>query len=151
MEGSLPLVHRLSSRLSAAHGGIPSPCAPFVIPTKRSAWRDPFPLCYAYTVFHRLHYYIYIMASTSGTLYIGVTNNILRRVCEHQEELMEGFTKKYHCKKLVYLESFFDITTAIAREKQLKNWNRNKKINLIKKINPTWKDLSSSLINMVKY
>lgn len=99
--------------------------------------------------FRRLHYYVYIMASNSGTLYIGFTNNILRRSCEHQIDTFQGFTKKYHCHKLVYFESYSDVNQAIAREKQLKNWNRIKKMNLIKSQNPTWSDLSAKLFSLI--
>lgn len=87
-------------------------------------------------------FYVYIMASMSGTLYIGVTNNIERRVREHKTGKNEGFTKKYNCHRLVYCEYFTSILEAIAREKQLKRWNRIKKENLIKKMNPGWRDLS---------
>src|SRR3989338_7343137 len=96
-------------------------------------------------MFHKRCYYIYIMASDSGTLYIGVTNNLMRRVCQHQQGLVEGFTKKYFCKKLIYLEAYTDAVQAIAREKQLKKWNRSKKENLIRSMNPSWRDLSTSL------
>lgn len=88
------------------------------------------------------YYYIYIIASESGTLYTGLTNNLERRIWEHQQNLIDGFTKKYNCKKLVYYESTQDINSAINREKQIKGWRRTKKQNLIKTINPTWKDLS---------
>ncbi|KKQ24350.1 MAG: Excinuclease ABC C subunit domain protein [Candidatus Roizmanbacteria bacterium GW2011_GWC2_37_13] len=84
------------------------------------------------------------MSSFSGVLYIGVTNNLKRRVYEHKQELVEGFSKKYKCKKLVYFEEYKDINQAIAREKQLKNWNRKKKDRLIIKLNPDFKDLSDS-------
>lgn len=87
-------------------------------------------------------YYVYILASDSGTLYIGVTNNLERRVWEHKQGLVEGFTKKYGCKRLIYYECYGDVNQAIAREKQLKKWNRAKKEWLIKTINPHWKDLS---------
>ncbi|PIV11091.1 endonuclease [Candidatus Roizmanbacteria bacterium CG_4_10_14_0_2_um_filter_36_35] len=87
-------------------------------------------------------YYIYIMSSFSGILYIGVTNNLQRRVFEHKQELVEGFSKKYKCKKLVYFEEYKDVKQAIAREKQLKNWNRKKKEWLIKRVNLDFKDLS---------
>lgn len=93
----------------------------------------------------RKTYYVYIMASMSGTLYIGVTNNLVRRVCEHQKGLVDGFTNKYNCKKLIYFESFTYVIEAIKREKQLKSWNRNKKEKLIKTENPKWRDLSTSL------
>jgi putative endonuclease len=82
------------------------------------------------------------MASKSGTLYTGVTNNLERRVWEHRNNVIAGFTKKYSCHKLVYFEYFNSINDAIDREKQIKKWRREKKQNLIKTINPTWKDLS---------
>ncbi len=88
------------------------------------------------------HYYVYILSSPTGTLYIGVTNNLLRRINEHRLELIDGFSKKYQCKKLIYFEGFSYINDAIMREKQLKKWRRNKKIWLIKKINPTFKDIT---------
>jgi len=81
------------------------------------------------------------MSSFRKILYIGVTNDLARRVSEHRQELIEGFTKKYKCKKLVYYEWFADINSAIAREKVLKGWLRKKKIDLIESINSTWKDL----------
>ena len=89
-------------------------------------------------------YYVYILASESGTLYIGVTNNLIRRIWEHKNDSVEGFTKKYGCHKLIYFEEYYDPKTAILREKQLKNWNRQKKQNLIKTLNPSWKDLAVS-------
>lgn len=82
------------------------------------------------------------MASSSGTLYIGVTNNLEKRVWEHKREIIDGFTKKYGCKKLVYFEEYNDVNQAIAREKQIKGWLRKKKEALIKTINPRWKDLA---------
>lgn len=85
----------------------------------------------------------YIMASQSGTLYVGVTNSLQRRVFEHKNEMNDGFTKRYGCKKLVYFENFNDIRDAIAREKQIKGWLRIKKENLIRTINPSWKDLAT--------
>jgi putative endonuclease len=87
-------------------------------------------------------YYVYIMASDSGTLYTGVTNDLVRRISEHKQDLIDGFTKKYQCHKLAYYENYTNIKGAIAREKQLKNWNRNKKQELINKVNPHWQDLS---------
>jgi putative endonuclease len=87
-------------------------------------------------------YYVYILSSDSGTLYIGVTNNLTRRISEHQQGIIEGFTKKYKCYKLVYYEYYTDIRIAIDRETQLKKWNRLKKQELIKTTNPTWCDLS---------
>ena len=88
-------------------------------------------------------YYVYILASENNrTLYIGVTNDIVRRIAEHKAELIEGFTKTYHVHKLVYLERCDDAYAAISREKQLKGWRREKKVALIVKENPFWKDLS---------
>ncbi|RKY76174.1 GIY-YIG nuclease family protein [candidate division KSB1 bacterium] len=87
-------------------------------------------------------YYVYILASKrNGTLYIGVTNNLARRVYEHKENEVSGFTSKYNVHKLVYFEESFDITSAINREKQLKKWKRKWKLELIEKYNPNWKDL----------
>lgn len=83
------------------------------------------------------------MASRTGTLYIGVTNNLERRIYEHKNDLIFGFTKQYQCHKLIYLEEYSDIEQAIQREKQLKGWSRVKKESLIKIINPSWKDLST--------
>lgn len=89
--------------------------------------------------------YVYIMASASGTLYIGVTNNLIRRVSEHREGRMKGFSKKYGCNKLVYYEHYTDVVCAINREKEIKKWRREKKTALIKTINPHWNDLWSDL------
>jgi putative endonuclease len=87
-------------------------------------------------------YYVYILASRiGGTLYIGVTNHLVRRFAEHRLELMKGFTKKYGVHKLVYFEQFDDIENAISREKRLKKWNRAWKIRLIEELNPNWDDL----------
>lgn len=86
-------------------------------------------------------YYVYIMTNESKTLYIGVTNDILRRVYEHKNKLLDGFSKKYNISKLVYFEVFTSIEDAIKREKQLKNWHRQWKINLIESTNKEWKDL----------
>ena len=87
-------------------------------------------------------YYVYIMASQSGVLYIGITNNLAKRVFEHKHGLIKGFSQKYKTKKLVYFEMCTDVEAAIAREKQLKGWRRSKKENLINQVNPEWKDLS---------
>jgi putative endonuclease len=87
--------------------------------------------------------YVYILSSTFQKLYIGVTSRIEARIREHKDETFSGsFTSSYKINKLVYLERFADITSAIAREKQLKRWSRIKKIRLIVAQNPTWKDLS---------
>ena len=88
-------------------------------------------------------YFVYILASDNNrVLYIGVTNDIIRRVAEHKSEKIEGVTKTYHVHKLVYLETCNDAYAAVAREKQLKGWRREKKVALIVKDNPFWKDLS---------
>ena len=88
------------------------------------------------------NYFVYILASKrNGTLYIGVTNDLHRRIYEHKEDLVEGFTKKYSIHSLVYYEPCEDIKSAIEREKQLKKWNRRWKIELIEKGNPDWIDL----------
>jgi putative endonuclease len=87
-------------------------------------------------------YYVYILASKiGGTLYIGVTNNLVRRVYQHREKLIEGFTKQYDVSRLVYYEVHSDIEAAITREKQMKKWNRAWKIRLIEEDNPNWDDL----------
>ena len=84
--------------------------------------------------------YIYILGSHTGTLYIGVTSNLYLRVMQHKEGTLEGSTADYACKRLLYFEGYEDIRTAIAREKQLKGWRRDKKLNLIGTINPEFKD-----------
>jgi putative endonuclease len=92
-------------------------------------------------------YYVYILASKrNGTLYIGMTNNLVRRVFEHKNDLDEGFTKKYGVHRLVYFEDTSDVESAIQREKRLKKWNRKWKLELIEKENPNWDDLYDSLI-----
>lgn len=88
-------------------------------------------------------YFVYIMASESGTLYTGVTNDLVKRVWQHKNNLIEGFTKKYQCHKIIYFEETGDVESAILREKQIKGWSRWKKEALIKTINPPWKDLSN--------
>ncbi len=88
------------------------------------------------------YYYVYILASKKkGTLYTGVTNNLIRRVYEHKHKIIKGFTKKYGVDKLVYFEQTEDINAAIQREKQIKKWFRKWKIELIEDMNPEWKDL----------
>lgn len=87
-------------------------------------------------------YFVYILAGKrNGTLYIGVTNNLERRVYEHKNNLIRGFTSKYNVHLLVYFEETPDVESAIKREKQLKKWNREWKIELIEKTNPNWEDL----------
>jgi putative endonuclease len=87
-------------------------------------------------------FYVYILASSiGGTLYIGVTNDLIRRVGEHRLKSVKGFTKKYEVNRLVYFEQFDDAENAIRREKRLKSWNRAWKIRLIEELNPNWDDL----------
>lgn len=88
-------------------------------------------------------YYVYILASRSRNLYIGVTNNIRRRLVEHREGRVLGFTSKYRIFRLVHYEVFGDIRLAIAREKEIKAWRREKKVWLIQERNPTWADLAT--------
>lgn len=91
--------------------------------------------------------YIYILTnSTHSVLYIGVTNNLVRRIYEHKNKLLKGFTCDYSVNRLVYYEQFNDIVAAITREKQLKNWHRPWKENLIEGANPTWRDLYDEII-----
>ena len=94
-----------------------------------------------------MQYYIYILASKKqGTLYIGVTSDLVKRIYEHKDDLVEGFTKQYAVHDLVYYEITESVESAIAREKQLKKWNRAWKIRLIEKNNPEWRDLYFELI-----
>ena len=87
--------------------------------------------------------YVYMLTNiTNKVLYIGVTNNLARRLYEHKTGLFEGFTKRYHVDKLVYYEHFFNINDAIAREKQLKGWTRARKNALVEKENPGWEELT---------
>jgi putative endonuclease len=90
------------------------------------------------------NYYTYIVASSSHTLYIGVTSNIEQRIWQHKSKEFEGFSATYNCNRLVWFERYTQAGTAIAREKQLKVWVRAKKIELIEQANPTWADLSES-------
>jgi len=88
------------------------------------------------------NYYVYILTNKKrGTLYTGVTNDLVKRIYEHKNDLAKGFTCKYNLKKLVYFEIHGDIQNAIQREKQIKRWRRNWKIEMIEKLNPEWKDL----------
>ena len=92
-------------------------------------------------------YFVYILASKkNGTLYIGVTNDLIKRIFQHKDNLVEGFTKKYGVYKLVYYEIFKNINDAITREKNIKKWKRKWKIELIEELNPNWKDLYYTLI-----
>lgn len=87
-------------------------------------------------------FYVYILASLSGTLYVGMTNNLAERMFQHKQKCEAGFTSKYKVDRLVYFERFRYVINAINREKQIKSWRREKKIALIKSVNPSWKDLS---------
>ena len=92
-------------------------------------------------------YYVYILASKrNGTLYIGVTNNLERRIYEHKSDLVKGFTKKYNVHYLVYYEATNDIHAVLEREKQLKKWNRKWKLARIEKVNPNWNDMAKDWI-----
>jgi putative endonuclease len=88
------------------------------------------------------NYFVYILSNKSKVLYIGLTNDLNRRIYEHKNKLIDGFSKRYNLTKLVYFEQTNDINSAIKREKQLKNWHRQWKINLIESVNPNWRDLS---------
>ena len=92
-------------------------------------------------------YYVYILANQrNGTIYIGVTNDLIKRVYEHKNNLVNGFTKKYAVHLLVYYEQYEEIESAIIREKWLKKWNRKWKLKLMEKVNPKWKDLYEDLL-----
>ena len=92
-------------------------------------------------------YYVYILASgKNGTLYVGVTNDLIRRIQEHKQGLVKGFTKKHKVDRLVYYEETEDISSAIEYEKRLKSWNRNWKIQLIEKNNLLWKELYEEIV-----
>ena len=92
-------------------------------------------------------YYVYILTNQSGSvMYIGITNDLSRRLHEHKNEQIVGFTKKYHIHKLVYFEEYTDVKVAIAREKQIKHWSRAKKSYLVETKNPSWNDWGEWLI-----
>jgi putative endonuclease len=92
-------------------------------------------------------YFVYILASRrNGTLYVGVTNDLVRRVYEHKNDFVDGFTKRYSVHLLVYYESTSEVASAIQREKQIKKWNRAWKIELIERVNQDWKDLYNELV-----
>jgi putative endonuclease len=86
-------------------------------------------------------YYVYIAASNSRVLYIGVTSDLIKRVHQHKEGVVDGFTKSYRADRLVYFEKTSDVHVAITREKQLKGWRREKKVALVEAMNPKWNDL----------
>src|SRR5262245_45068653 len=91
----------------------------------------------------RRSYFVYVMTNTSRTLYTGITNDLKRRVFEHKRKLLPGFTSRYNITMLVYFEETNDVQSALAREKQIKGWRRNKKSELIHSMNPNWVDLSA--------
>ena len=94
-----------------------------------------------------MDYYVYILSNKINTvLYVGVTNNLVKRTYQHKEKFVDGFSEKYNCNKLVYFEITQDIYSAITREKQIKKYSRYKKVKLIEKQNPTWKDLYQDII-----
>jgi len=95
-------------------------------------------------------YWVYLMASKSGVLYCGMANNLERRVWEHKQKLIEGFTKKYNANRLVWFEAFREVRDAIECETRMKDWRREKKVALIEKMNPMWKDLSEGWYEGVK-
>jgi putative endonuclease len=93
------------------------------------------------------HYYVYILASRkNGTLYVGVTSDLIKRIYEHKQNFIEGFTNKYNVHALVYYEVHNDIEKAIIREKQIKRWNRRWKLRLIEEMNSEWRDLYNEMI-----
>jgi len=89
-------------------------------------------------------YAVYMMASKTGTIYTGMTNNLYVRVGQHKAEEIEGFSKRYHCTRLVYYERYDFVQIAEARETQLKGWSRSKKVALIESVNPRWRDLAEN-------
>ena len=92
----------------------------------------------------RRQYYVYIMASLSRTMYVGVTNDLAARAFQHRTKVLRGFTTKYSVTRLVHAEEFSDVRDAIAREKQIKGWRRERKVALIESANPEWEDLSGT-------
>ncbi len=100
----------------------------------------------------KIHSYsVYIVASKSGVIYIGMTNNLERRFYQNKNDSTDSFSKKYRCHRLVFFESFDEVLKAIDREKQLKRWNRAKKVCLIERQNPTWEDLAAELFTKHMY
>jgi len=93
-------------------------------------------------------YFVYILSSRRGVLYTGVTNDLHRRVCEHRDHVVDGFTKRYNVTRLVYFESTTDILHAISWEKQIKGWARSKKVALVNSMNPEWKDLAPEALGL---
>ncbi len=91
-------------------------------------------------------YFVYILASDRGVIYVGVTSDLARRLAEHQLGLVEGFTSRYKVHRLVYFEETRDVRSAIEREKQIKSWRREKKLALIRELNPRFEDLSTDIL-----
>jgi putative endonuclease len=89
-------------------------------------------------------YSVYIMASRSRNLYVGITSNLIRRTAQHKFGAIPGFTSRYRVQRLLYFETFSDVRYAISREKQIKSWRRDKKLELIERMNPTWQDLAET-------
>ena len=94
------------------------------------------------------HFWVYILSSRSRNLYIGMTNDLIRRIAEHREKVPGTYTVHYHIHRLVYFEYFQYVRSAIAREKELKHWTREQKIELIEKVNPTWEDRYPELLEI---
>jgi putative endonuclease len=95
-------------------------------------------------------YYVYLLASKrNGTLYVGVTHDLIRRVYEHKNDFVKGFTSKYSVHKLAYFEQCEDYESAVQREKQIKEWKRKWKLELIEKVNPEWKDLYEEYVSPI--
>jgi putative endonuclease len=119
-----------------------------VIPAKAGIQR-PFEKRTCYMVFIMKQFFVYILCSKqNGTLYTGVTSDLIKRVYEHRNNLAVGFTKKYSVHRLVWYEMHGAAETAIPREKQIKKWNRKWKLHLIEQVNPEWKDLYDELLNI---
>ena len=123
---------------------------PFVIPAPlchSCGGRNPQTIAKLKTMKYKKFYYVYILASKPwGTIYVGMTDDLIRRVLEHKQGLIPGFTKIYGVKMLVYYEQTELVLSAITREKQLKKWKREWKIRLIESMNPEWKDLYNELV-----
>lgn len=114
-----------------------------VIPSGAQRSRGIFPLAQLKWVKRMNQYFVYMLTNWNDkVMYIGVTNNLERRLYEHKNELIDGFTKTYHVHKLVYFEETSDVNAALEREKQMKRWRREKKNALVETMNPTWRDLS---------
>ena len=103
-------------------------------------------------MFRERSYYVYLLTNRNNrVMYVGVTNNLERRVYEHKHKLVQGFTEKYNVNKLVYFEETGDVEAALTREKQIKKWRREKKNRLVCSINPEWRDLSEDWFEIPRY